>query len=117
MSITKSQAETDAQIAHDALTDAANTRFIAAADQQITEAIAQGVFYINALSEDDIDPMVVGQYYSDLGYIVSFPDYPQNLILQPAELFGQFWINFWSSGLQIPANLKKPYRFLISWQP
>jgi hypothetical protein len=116
MSIPRSTAQTEAQTNHDADVAAANARFIAAVDQQITDAIALGFFYVNSLSADDIDPMVVGQYYSDLGYIVSFPDFPQNLILQPAELFGEFWINFWTSGMQIPTNLTKPYRFIIAWK-
>lgn len=116
MSIPKSTALTNAQTANDTLTAAANARFIAAADQQITDAIAQGVFYVTCWSEDDIDPRLVGQHYIDLGYGVSLPDYPMNLILQPAELFGEFWINFWTNGF-IPSNMKKPYRFIISWKP
>lgn len=116
MSIPRSQAEIDAQTALDALTAAANARFIAAADIQITEAIAQGKFYVNCLTEDAIDPKTVFQYYADLGYGVAFPDYPTNLSLQPAELFGPYWINFWSNGGFIPQNLKKPYRLIISWK-
>lgn len=116
MSITRSQAEIDAQTALDAATDAANTRFIASADQQITEAIEQGQFFVNCLTTDDINPETVFRHYADLGYGVSFPDYPSNLTLQPAELFGAYWINFWSNGGFVPRLLKKPYRLLITWQ-
>lgn len=116
MSIPRSQAEIDAQTAHDALTAAANARFIAAADIQITEAIAQGEFWVNCRTEDDIDPQTVFQHYADLGYGVWFPDYPTNLCLQPAELFGAYWINFWSNGGFIPRLLKKPYRLIITWK-
>jgi hypothetical protein len=116
MSITRSQAEIDAQAAFDAATAAANARFIAAADIQIQIAIDDGKFYVSCTTEDNIDPRTVFQYYADLGYGVSFPDYPTNLALQPAELFGAYWINFWVNGGFIPQNLKKPYRLIISWK-
>lgn len=116
MSIPRSTAETDAQTELDTLTAAANARFIAAADIQITEAIDQGLFWCDCITTDDIDPKTIFQYYAGLGYGVCFPDYPQNLNLQPAELFGAYWINFWSNGGFIPRLLKKPYRLIISWK-
>lgn len=116
MSITRSQAEIDADAAKAAITAAANTRFIAAADIQIQDAIDQGMFWCSSITTDDIDPQTVFQHYADLGYGVSFPDYPTNLALQPAELFGAYWINFWSNGGFIPRLLKKPYRLIISWK-
>lgn len=116
MSIPRSQAETDAQAAFDTATADANARFIAAADIQIQTAVDQGKFYCSCETRDDIDPRTVFQYYADLGYGVSFPDYPTNLALQPAELFGAYWINFWTNGGFIPQNLKKPYRLIISWK-
>lgn len=113
---TRSQSQIDAQAANDTLTVAANARFIAAADLQIQEAINQGKFYCSCVTQDDIDPRTVFQHYADLGYGVSFPDYPANLSLQPAELFGAYWINFWTNGGFIPQNLKKPYRLIIAWK-
>jgi hypothetical protein len=115
MTLPRTQAQTEAQTALDEVTAAANARFIAAADIQIQEAILQGEFWISATTTDDIDPETVFRHYADLGYGVSFPDYPTNLSLQPAELFGAYWINFWSNGGFIPRLLKKPYRLLISW--
>lgn len=116
MSITRSQAEIDADAAKAVLVAAANARFIAAADIQIQEAIDQGQFWCSCITVDDIDPQTVFQHYADLGYGVSFPDYPANLALQPAELFGAYWINFWSNGGFLPQLLKKPYRLIISWK-
>jgi len=113
---TRSKAEIDATAVQTALTDAANARFIAAADIQIQDAIAAGQFFVNCETGDDIDPRTVFQYYADLGYGVEFPDYPTNLALQPAELFGPYWQNFWSNGGFIPQRLKKPYRLIISWK-
>lgn len=116
MSITRNQAEIDADAAKAIAVTAANNRFIAAADIQIQEAIDQGQFFVSCSTTDDIDPQTVFQYYANLGYGVSFPDYPTNLALQPAELFGAYWINFWSNGGFLPRLLKKPYRLLISWK-
>lgn len=116
MSISRSQAETDATTANNAAIAAANARFIAAADIQIQEAIDQGQFWVSATTTDDIDPQTVFKHYADLGYGVSFPDYPTNLSLQPAELFGAYWVNFWSNGGFVPQLLKKPYRLLITWK-
>lgn len=116
MSITRSQAEIDAQTALDALTAAANARFIAAADIQIQTAIDEGRFWANCETIDDIDPKTIFEYYANLGYGVCFPDYPTNLALQPAELFGPYWVNFWTNGGFIPSRLKKPYRLIIAWK-
>lgn len=117
MSITKDQAKTDAEAANTTLTSEADQRFIDAADAQIQEAIDQGLFYINCQTYDvKVNPKNIFEYYSGLGYGVSFPDYPTNLMLQPAQLFGEFWINFWSNSL-VPTSLKTPVRFLISWNP
>jgi hypothetical protein len=116
MSIPRSQAETDANVAQAAVIAAADARFIAAADIQIQDAINQGKFYATCVTTDDIDPRTIFQYYANLGYGVSFPDYPTNLALQPAELFGAYWMNFWTNGGFIPQLLKKPYRLIIAWK-
>lgn len=118
MSITKTTAQTDSQTAHDTLVAAANARFIAGADQQILKAIDQGLFSVNCFSEDDIDPQTIGKYYSDLGYMISLPDFTQNFLISqgPSNLFGELWTDFWNNGF-IPTNLTKPYRFIIAWKP
>lgn len=116
MSITRAQANTNSQAGDAAVKAAANARFIAAADQQIAEATAQGVYFINAISTDDIDPVAVAQYYLNLGYAVTAPEYSQNQSQpDPMDLFGDYWIDFWLNGF-IPQNMKKPYRFLIAWK-
>lgn len=116
MSTPQSIALTNAQAANDALTAAANTRFIAAADAQIATAISAGQFYVSCETLDDINPQTIFQYYANLGYGVSFPDFPTNLNLQPADLFGPYWQNFWTNGGLIPSHLRKPYRLIIAWK-
>lgn len=116
-SIPKSQAQTEAEAAQAALEATAAQLFIDAADAQIQEAIDQGKYFVNCLTHDEnVDPKTIFDYYTNLGYGVSFPDYPQNLALQPAQLFGEFWINYWQNNL-VPRVKKYPLRFLISWKP
>lgn len=117
-SIPKSQAESDSTTEHDTLVAAANARFIADADVQIQEAIAQGKFWINCTTfEADLDPKAVFDYYAGLGYSVAFPDYSHHdLSQQPAQLFGAFWTNFWNNEL-VPKCLKVPLRIVIGWYP
>lgn len=116
-SIPKSQAESETDTAHDVLVAAANQRFIDAADAQIQEAIDQGRFFVNCTSfEADLDPKAVFDYYAGLGYQVAFPDYTSHdLSQQPAQLFGEFWINFWNNDL-VPAGMKLPLRIVIGWR-
>jgi hypothetical protein len=116
MSMPRDTTEASTNVIKDANTLAANAAFIAAADLQIQEAVARGVFWVSTQTASDINPETVFKHYADLGYGVSFPDYPTNLSLQPAELFGSYWVNFWSNGGFIPSLLKKPYRLLISWK-
>lgn len=115
-SIPESQANSDALIAHTALVAAANQRFIDAADIQIQEAIVQGKYWVNCETfEENIDPKALFDYYAALGYKVSFPDFTaHDLSQQPAQLFGEFWINFWNNGL-IPSSTKLPLRIILGW--
>ncbi len=116
MSIPKSQANTESTAAHDTIVAAANAKFIAAADVQIDEAIDRGVFWVNCQTFDlEVDPKTVFMHYADLGYKVELPDYPTNRMLQPAELFGEFWVNYWTNSL-IPRDIKKPFRMIIRWE-
>lgn len=116
MSIPRTQTEIDAQAAHDALVAAANTKFIASVDLQIQEAVGLGMFWVNCITINDIDPKTIFDYYSNLGYVVSFPDFPGNLTINPSGLFGVNWLTFWMNGGILPSLLKKPYRFIISWK-
>lgn len=115
--IPKSQAESESTTEHDARVAAANQRFIDAADAQIQEAIDQGRFWVNCTTfEYDINPQTVFQHYADLGYKVSFPDFTtHDFSQQPAQLFGEFWINFWNNE-NVPANTKIPLRIVIGWR-
>jgi len=115
MSITKDQANTDATTAHDAIQAAANTNFYTLVDAQIQEAIAQGKFQVNCWTTEDVDLSTAFQYYADLGYAVSFPDYPTNLDFQPAQMFGAFWEDFWANVIHT-SQIKNPARMIIAWR-
>jgi hypothetical protein len=115
---TKNQSQTNAQAANDALVAAANQIFIDNTDAAIQKAIDQGVFFVDSMAFDrNVNPQQVFQYYTDLGYNVSFPDYIVNQQLEPAQLFGDFWINYWRNNLLPRIGDKYPIRFLISWKP
>ena len=115
-SITESQANADALAALAALETAANQRFIDAADAQILEAVDQGKMFATCITfEENANPKTIFDYYAALGYKISFPDFPlHDLSQQPAQLFGEFWINFWNNGM-VPSNMKKPIRIIIGW--
>lgn len=113
-SVTKTQAEIDAQAALDAIYDAANARFIANADIQIQQAIDQGLFFVNCTTSDDVDPAAIFTYYTDLGYQVRFPDYPKNSTpTAPPDSNSGFWVSSWLNTGLTRTKLEKPYRFLI----
>lgn len=116
--IPRDQANTETDTAHQALVDAANARFIAAADVQIQEAIDQGKYWIQCITfEQDLDPKYIFDYYATQeGYNVAFPDYSHHdLSQQPAQLFGEFWNNFWNNE-RVPRCLKTPLRIVIGWR-
>lgn len=112
-----STALTDTNTDLTALQAAANTYFIDQSALVISQQIAEGKFvaYVTTFLDCDIKALV--DYYTGLGYKVSFPD---RFVLsgaqgnQPAELFGQSWEEFWEDGgiFPIPTN---PVRMGISW--
>jgi hypothetical protein len=115
MSETRDQANAAAQTSLTAIQLAANTQFIANVDAQIAEAITQGRFQISAVTSLDVDLQTVFSHYVNLGYMVFFPDYPNNLNIQPVELFGQYWVDYWNHILSL-FPLKNPARMTISWK-
>lgn len=116
MSLTKAQAQSQSTAADEVLTNLENTRFIAAVDYQILDAIAQGKYFVNSNTWPGVDPKEVCQTYIDLGYQVYFPDYPTSMAYQPAQLFGEFWDAFWAQNSYIPPSIKNPVRIIISWE-
>jgi hypothetical protein len=115
MSETRDQANADAQTALTAIQTAENTQFIANVDAQIQEAIAQGRFEVSATTSKNVDIQTVFEYYVNLGYMVWFPDYPTNLNVQPVELFGQYWTDYWQHILSL-YPLKNPARIIVGWR-
>lgn len=92
----------------------ANARFIADANVLIDEATAQGKFFVYMTSFQYVDLEYINTYFFNLGYRVSFPD--ANLTHgQPAELFGEFWDQFWQHN-GVPPHLKNPTRVGLNWR-
>lgn len=115
MSQTRDQANSEAKAARSAIQIAADNQFIANVDLQIAEAIAQGNFRISAVTSENVSLHIIFNYYADLGYFVSFPDYPANLNIQPVELFGQYWNDYWLHLLSL-YPIRNPARINISWR-
>lgn len=117
MSITKSQAQIDAETALAAIYAVANAKFIVEADAQIQQAIAQGKFFVNCVSSDDINPADLFTYYTQLGYQVQFPGYPPgSQPTSPPDEQPGFWVSSWLNTGLTRTKLEKPYRLLITWR-
>jgi hypothetical protein len=95
-----------------ALTAADNALFIADADKQIRAAIALDVSFVSATTFGDVNPHDIYKYYTNLGYDVDFPDLIQGQRFQPADLFGEFWLEYWNHTL-LPNFPKGPIRIVI----
>lgn len=114
MSIPATTAITDSDAALLALVTADNTKFIADVDQQILDAIDLGKFEVSATTFGYVNPHDIYVYYLNLGYMVTFPDLIHGQAFQPADLFGQFWIDYWNHTI-LPRGAKNPVRMLIFW--
>lgn len=115
-SITKATAKSDSDTSHAVLVAADNAIWITNTDKQIQDAIGLGLYQTTVLTWGNVDAMVVFKYYVDLGYLIYLPDMPQNLNLQPAQLFGTYWEAFWNHTLFINAGTN-PVRMVITWKP
>lgn len=117
-SITKTQAQIDAEAAQDAIWAAANAKFIAEADIQIQQAIAQGLFFVNCQTSDDVNPTDLFTYYTQLGYQFQFPGYSKysQPTAPPDEFRDGFYVSAWLNTGLTRQKLEKPYRFLIIWK-
>lgn len=113
-SIPATTAENNTDIARAALVAADNAIFIADVDKQILDYIALGKKEISATTFGYVHIKDIYNYYTALGYHVDFPDLRQGHKFQPADLFGQFWIEFWNHTL-IPHHPRNPTRVLINW--
>lgn len=99
-----------------ALTNAANTQFIADIITAIAQAEANGQYQCYLTTFEHVDFQFVATYMQGLGYQINFPDFPATFTGQPASLFGPDWIAFWANKF-IPAylNPQNPLRMGFSW--
>ena len=116
-SIPKTQAQTDAEVAQAAIHAAANAKFIVEADIQIQQAIAQGLFFVNCTTSDDVNVADLFAYYTNLGYQFQFPGFGKYAQpTAPPESYSGFWVSSWVNTGYNKNKLEKPYRFLIIWK-
>lgn len=117
-SIPKTQAQIDANAAQAAIWAAANAKFIIEADLQIQQAIAQGLYFVNCTTSEDVNPTDLFAYYTNLGYLFQFPGYPKHSqpTAPPDEFRDGFYVSAWLNTGLTRTKLEKPYRFLIIWK-
>ena len=117
MSITKTQAQTNALTNEASIHAAANALFYVEVDAQIQQAVAQGIFFVYSTTSENINPSDVFTHYTQLGYQVTFPGFSSHSTpAAPPDSDNGFWVSSWlNSGLN-KQRLEKPYKFLISWK-
>lgn len=113
-SLPASTANSDSDAAKAVLVAADNSKFIGMVDAQILLAIAEGKSFVSATTFGYVHPKDIWAYYANLGYFVRFPDLIQGQRFQPADLFGEFWDDFWG-GIFVPPFPKGPIRIVINW--
>jgi len=96
-----------------ALQVAANAKFIALTTDLINDAILRGVYQVSVTSFENCDLATIASTFAALGYVVTFPD---SILfnMQPAQLFGQAWFDYWRLN-GVPPEIKNPARIIISW--
>lgn len=114
MSITRNQANTNTTAQQTAIQTAADAIFIAAADAAIANAINFGKFTTTVSTFKGVNIQTVYYYYANLGYGVSFPDVPNNLYANPAELFGFFLDQYYNNYIA-SLRLSNPLRITLYW--
>lgn len=92
------------------ITDAANAEFITQTDACIANAVAQGLYRVNVTSLLNVDLGYIQSYYVALGYKIVFPN---DVFVQPAQLFGPNFAEFFQS--PNTTGLKNPTEIILSW--
>jgi hypothetical protein len=121
MSINARIAHRQTQIALNAIQTAADKVFIASVDSQIQTAINLGLSEITAVTQPDVSINTVFNYYNNLGYLCSFPDYLQqngqalpSIDQQPVNFFGFNWTQYWLNAIGA-FHIKSPARMTVRW--
>jgi hypothetical protein len=111
-----SVAKTDSEADLTALKDAANQNFINDAIVAIAQANANGQFEVFMTTHEYCDVRYLAKYFQNLGYSINFPEYPWTHGGQPAELFGQAYIDYWEFQLTyMVRDMKNPIRIGFGW--
>jgi hypothetical protein len=97
-----------------ALQAAANQAFINDAAVAIQQAIANGHYICYLVTTKYCDTPSLLNYFVSLGYQVQFPDAPNFYNGQPAELFGEAYVAYWTYNLA-PQGIPNPTRIGLSW--
>lgn len=111
----RSTAQANAVINHEALENADNQLFIQSAGDAILAAISLGKFEITLTTFEGCSIKDIHNYFVALGYTVTYPGLgmlPGARTYQPAELFGLAWNEYWGS---FAPHIESPARVTLSW--
>ncbi len=116
---TASVANTASEAEKTILQNAANTLWISLATQAINNAIGLGQYEVYLSTFDNCVPSYLLNYFNNLGYYVTFPDFSPLNGAQPGELFGAAWIAYWENQVPLASGhpLRNPVRIGLAWHP
>jgi hypothetical protein len=112
-------ANTTTQANLTALQAAANSLWISQAAAAINQAVTLGQSSVYLTTFEHCVPSYLLNYFNNLGYYVTFPDWSPLNGAQPAELFGAAWIAYWENQVPLASGhpLRNPVRIGLSWTP
>lgn len=95
----------------------ADSVFISETADAIANAVAQGLFSVVLTTFQDCSISNIQAYLLHLGYTISYPDFgnPNLSPNNPAQLFGQAYVDFWANNKIINQPSINPARMKIEW--
>jgi len=98
---TKDTTSAASQVALDAITAAANAKFIAEADAIILDREALGQKFVKLTLTPDANIADIIEYYRGFGYAIAPPKATGWQAGQPAQLFGWLWEAYWNQNIAL----------------
>jgi hypothetical protein len=101
------------------LQNQANALWIQQACQAIQNAVNLGQSEVYLTTFEHCVPSYLLNFFQNIGYYVTFPDWSPLNGAQPGELFGAAWIAYWENQVPLAAGhpLRNPVRIGLSWTP
>lgn len=115
------EAQDQTKVALEAIMTAEDAKFIADVDVMIQTAIKLGQSQITAITHQHVSIGTIFNYYTNLGFHCTFPDYLQqngaqipSLVQQPVNFFGFNWTQYWLNAIG-QFHIRNPARMTVQW--